>query len=327
MPPRDFPGRMGMPRAKSIIMELFPPLAKIWERAKSPKGIIVAIVLLLLLLLSELIKHALYGWLNDLLVHKAGSIMHTVGSFIKWTGNNQITFILILGFIYCLFIILGAQLKSNKPRIREIQHMWPIILMGTGVFLFVVLFVVGAIWFNNQQSKAIAALSQPAISHPQLDKVTKLITQLDDITKKQARLHLLKRDQSKLDDLIKNYEDLAQRKYNEYLQELPISDPMRVNRINNSIIMCLNQIRAISSDDFKEGLLFNDIKGYDTNRPFKEDGQITDEPRRYEYRKAKYEYISNKGKIDKLISRFNNEIEENERFIDNYAKNIKIPPK
>jgi len=61
-------------------------------------------------------------------------------------------------------------------------------------------------------------------------------------------------------------------------------------------------------------------KEIDTNKPYQEDEKIKDRQAQYQYRRARGEFENNKLKINNLISRFQNEISQNEKTINEYAK-------
>ncbi len=57
---------------------------------------------------------------------------------------------LLLAYIYCIFIILGSVLLMYiKPRIKEVQHVLPIILIIIGLLII----DVGIVWFLIQHGK------------------------------------------------------------------------------------------------------------------------------------------------------------------------------
>ena len=92
-------------------MELFPS-DKIRATFQTSKW--VALGLFIVWLLRETILHAFFSWFNDKLVQWIGHI-NIVSVIIKWTGDNPIQFLIILGVSYCLFIIIGAQLFPFYP--------------------------------------------------------------------------------------------------------------------------------------------------------------------------------------------------------------------
>ena len=60
--------------------------------------------------------------------------------------------------------------------------------------------------------------------------------------------------------------------------------------------------------------------------PFNEEEQIKDKQNQYKYKIAKYKYLTSMDNINKLENRMKVENEQNERFIDAYAKrNIPSP--
>jgi hypothetical protein len=225
-----------------------------------------------------------------------------------------------------MFVIIDLFNKIIKPRIKEMRYMWPIILMGTGVFLFVILFSAGAIWYVIQQSKS--NVISPAPSPPPIinqdyenfkENQTRLNKFYDEFTKKQARLYLLQRDQLKLESAIELYEKQAPRKYNIYLE---IVDPDARSIAHAIDGVPINEIVRIANEDFNYDInifAINDRK-YDLNLPFKEEEQIKDKQNQYIYRKARYEFLTGKDKINELLSRVKEEIIQDEAFIENYAK-------
>ncbi len=238
---------------------------------------------------------------------------------IKWTGDNWLVFLLILAVTYCLFVVIGAQLKSQENKL-----MWPIIFMGSGILIF----GIGIIWFYLQQSNLVAITPQAPVSsqQPAFDSFYK------ELLKKTARLQLLKKDLSTIEKLQLDYENTAQAKYNEYLKiPVEINDTALTRltgNFNNRIGRILQDISGIA-DDIKLDLslnAINDPKQYDINMPFKEEDQIKNNQVRHLYRKAKHEYLFTKNRIDNLKSRLQDEISKDQLFIDNYAKGRIGPP-
>ncbi|MHB8070174.1 MAG: hypothetical protein ACYDIC_19955 [Desulfobaccales bacterium] len=241
--------------------------------------------------------------------------------------------------------------------------MWPIILAGLGVLIF----CSGVIWCLIQQSIAIANLRQSNIALPQsvvvnqsyeefmkkqialnqsyeefMKKHVTLNKSYDDfiksqsspnqmsidITKKMARLYLLKRDQLILESKKEEYNKIAPRKFNIYretqLSFHSIDESLRDLKMSLSPI--LFNIVSIAKNNFKDEIKFDviDQTVCDPHEPTTEDKEIK-EDLKYIFRKARCEYLSNKRLIDNLLNRFKIEIEKNEQDIDQYVK-INIPP-
>lgn len=214
-----------------------------------------------------------------------------------------------------------------KP-LRGKRYMWPIILVGLGVLSF----GIGVIWYLIELPKSIAISpsSQPAsttIPGPQgppgppgpigpPGPKSEIINQADvDIIKRQARLHLLKRELPRLEELKVNYEEQAQLRFNQLLSN---QLPGRSITIGN----ILNIIQEYSVNIYKDKLQLHVIEGYDLNAPLQEEDQIKDNQKRYLYRKEKYTFLCNKKKIDNLLERIKKEIGDNDKLIDDYAKGI-----
>ncbi len=222
-----------------------------------------------------------------------------VWKIILWVSST----VLIGSLIFLAFVYL------IMPGLQGIKNIGPIILMGIGVFLFVIFFGAGTVWFYIQLQQSICSSQDDPLSP-------------ENIIKTQARLHLLKRDQSELAKLMEQYENTAPKRFTRYLDHSYLN---KTSNIDSFYLDITIKIKSIAQNDFKEDIdpWSINTKKYDPHMPFPEDGQITDDKMRHNYRKAKYEYLSNKETIDNLMARFKNEIERNERLITEYArKNI-----
>jgi|GEM_PF-2839946 hypothetical protein len=206
------------------------------------------------------------------------------------------------------------------PRIQEIKHTLPIILVGLGILFF----GIGTIWYLIQLHRAIA-ISPPSqststpIPGPQgpagpPGPKTEIINQAGmDIIKKLARLQLLQRDLPKLEALKEKYEKTGANRFTQYTK-LP-------GQMGSGSSLNITEIMDFARDvNEKIDIFAIDTKKYDINMPFPEEDQIKDKQTQYLYRKARYEYLSGNDKIEYLISLFKKEIWENQRFINEYAK-------
>lgn len=241
---------------------------------------------------------------------------------VVFTAFGIFIVLVIVLFVNFFRHVIKPRIQEIKGRIQEIKHMmWPIILMCSGIFLFVVLFGGGAIWFYKIISVTAQSPPQSAMTNKSYDAFMKSQDSLnkfyDAFTKKQARLPILINDQERLESLIKNYEELE----SHYLKCSQIDDLMRVHAISN-IMLIVDNIKSIAEADFniKLDIFKINTNKYDLNMAFSEEEQIKDHHKRTKYRKAKYEYLSGKDKIYDLLSRMKKEISENQSFIYNYGR-------
>ena len=196
-----------------------------------------------------------------------------------------------------------------KP-LREKRQMWPIILMVLGLFLFVILFGAGAIWFYINQINIAATYSlqspyQPTIT-PKYDdfiniqeKKNKIYDEDDNCITKQARLYLLTRDKFIFESMIKNYENTAKILFSQYLKEpeapqlvpgprgkfdkiYPEPPEIKINQFTRQLRGNLEALDALIKKDFNVDMEFNDISKIDTNRLVPDEEKIKDNQRRYD---------------------------------------------
>lgn len=199
--------------------------------------------------------------------------------------------------------------------------MWPIILVALGVLIF----GVGITWFCIQQSKKIITSNSIAKSETVLQPSIIVRQPNENVIKSLARLYILERDQPAFEKLREQYETVAQKRFTMYLDQSYKQPGIGVERNYGG---WATSIMVIVRDVFNENISFPsiDTQKYDINMPFPEEKQIEDNQIQYRYRKAKYEYLTGKEKLDKLSSRIQNDIHVNEGVIIEYVKaNIQSP--
>ncbi|MGP8107253.1 MAG: hypothetical protein ACLQLE_15350 [Desulfobaccales bacterium] len=93
-------------------MAFFP--SGIWIAFKKSKWYGLAI--LIAWVIYEAILHAIFSWFNGQI---AGLVwlMNIIETILKWTANNAIEFLIMLGIAYCLIVIIGAQLSKEPETI------------------------------------------------------------------------------------------------------------------------------------------------------------------------------------------------------------------
>jgi hypothetical protein len=142
------------------------------------------------------------------------------------------------------------------------------------------------------------------------------------IIKNMARLHFLKHIQPKFESLIKEFEKTSSRRYTYYLTP-GAPRPMGAMGIGREIVEFVREVLKERIDIFA----IDDPQKYDIHRPFPEDEQITDQQRKFDYRKAKWENISAMDKLAKLKEKIEREISTIEKEIDSYGNKVDQPLK
>jgi hypothetical protein len=217
-------------------------------------------------------------------------------------------------FLLVITLIFLAYEYWIKSIIHGKQYMWPIILMGFGILIF----GVGIIWHHIQLSKTTIPSFQPR-SQPGKEPQFKDPFSNENVIKAHARLFLLTNDQPKFKELKDKYERIALRRYERYIEHTFMD-----GRIEYSFSPLIENIKTIIKNDFNEDIdLFavDNIK-YDLNKPFAEEEKIKDNVDKYNYRKARYQYLNSNEKLDNLLKRYQKEIYTNQFVINEYAKKI-----
>jgi len=248
-----------------------------------------------------------------------------LGQIVGVKAAYKIPFIIITfagWFVVFLVLVVYLYNKYNdKFKLWSFKMSFPIIFIAIGIISF----GFGIIWFNIEQSTKLESINiklsnlSKTIDH-QLEKINKL----EDFAKKQSWLHVLKRELPKVEDLKEKYEQKSKEMLDSYL---PGSGRLHLVAINNVIGTLQSEIDKLAKNVFNENIAFNIINAskYDEHKPFEEEVNIDDETKRYEYRKAKYKYLSNVDAINNFISKINKEIGYCEGLINNFGvQNIQM---